>query len=375
MNMEKIKIVVFLFSVCFFTSFYQAGQKTPLHNTLKEIKACEGKMQLTPVREWGGLEPEDEAQAFHEPKDIEVGKDGLIYILDAGNNRIQIFNDAAKFVRTIGREGKGPGEFTYPVDVAIDSQNNLVISESMGRVQILDSEGSYKKGFKPTETYPGRMAVSREGMVYLYNAGRSAIDALFLLYDYKGNIVGKVGDPGTKETPYLRTMKNLNHFCLDSQDNLCISYISRTLLEKYSIAGNMIWQSLYEANFKVPEIKMKGSNIESKMVAAGLSVDDEGRIYLATLSREKTEEERKVGMQTAVMGRNGSYAQRTMPHDIESPTTDLYQILVFDSSGKIMASRKLDVFCNKIKVRDDRLFVIDSYVAAKIYEYKITFDD
>lgn len=374
MNGEKIKIAVILFSVCFFTAFRPAGQKDSLHSTLKEIRACEGKMQLTLVREWGGLEPEDKAQAFHEPKDIEVGKDGLFYILDAGNNRIQVFDNAAKFIRTIGREGKGPGEFTYPVDVAIDSQNNLLISESMGRVQILDAEGSYKKGFKPTETYPGRMAVNREGMVYLYNAGRSAIDALFLLYDYEGNIVGKIGSPGTKEAPYLRTMKNLNHFCLDSKDNLCISYISRTLLEKYSKAGNLIWQSLYEANFKVPEIRMKGRNIESKIVAAGLSVDDKGRVYLATLAREKTEKESKVGTQSAVMGRDGRYAQRTMPHDIESPTTDLYQILVFDGSGRITASLKLDVFCNKIQVYDDRLFVIDSYVAAKIYEYKIQFE-
>jgi len=93
----------------------------------------------------------------------------------------------------IGREGKGPDEFTYTVDVAIDNQNYLVISESMGRVQILDSEGIYLKGFKPTDVFPGNMAVNREGKVYFYNAGRSKIDALFLLYDYEGNIIGKIG--------------------------------------------------------------------------------------------------------------------------------------------------------------------------------------
>ncbi len=261
------------------------------------------------------------------------------------------------------------------MDVAIDSQNNLVISESMGRVQILDSEGTYQKGFKPTDLFPGKMAVNREEKVYFYNAGRSKIDALFILYDYEGNIVGKIGESGKEESPYLRSMKYINHFALDSRDNLCLGYISQTLLEKYSKAGDLIWQASYEANFKVPEIRLKGTNVQGKMVAAGISTDQEDRIYLAILTREKNEGEKKVGRQTAMMGRDGSYARRTMPHDIESPTTDLFQILVFDSSGRIVASKKLSIFCNKIKVHRDRLFVIDSYVAAKIYEYKINFDN
>ena len=373
MNFGKNKISVVFAFLCFMIFPSQTSQKATLHHSLKEIRACEGKLELTLVREWGGWEPEDEAQIFHAPNDIEVGKDGLFYILDAGNNRIQVFDETGTFIRTIGREGKGPGEFTYPVDITIDNQNNLVISESMGRVQILDSNGTYQKGFKPTDLFPGNMAVNQKGKVYFYNAGRSEIDALFLLYDYEGNIGGKIGDADGEDTRYLRTIKNLNHFALDSEDNLCLGYISQTLLEKYSKEGDLIWQVSYEANFKVPEIRIKNGNIESKMVAAGLSTDRENRIYLAILTRGKNEKEKKVGVHRSIKGVGGSYMRSTMPHDIESPTTDLFQILVFDSSGKIAASQKLDVFCSKVKVHADRLFVIDSYVAAKIYEYKLHF--
>jgi hypothetical protein len=371
-NKTKISMV----TVAMFLSilFLQSGQTKIIHNTHEEIAACAGKIKLTLVREWGGLKPKDEAQAFHEPTDIEVGTDGFIYILDAGNSRIQVFDDTGKFINTIGREGKGPGEFTYPVDLAIDNQNNLAISESMGRVQILDSKGAYKKGFKPTDTFPGELAVNQEGILFLYNGGRSKINAVFLLYDYEGNFAGKVGNPEEEESPYLRSIKNINQFTMDNQDNLCLGYIHRALLEKYTEAGDLIWQASYEVNFKVPEVRLKGRNIETKMVSIGLSVDPADRIYLATLTREKTEEERKIGMKSAMMGRGGSYAQRTMPHDIESPKTDLYQILVFENSGEIFASQKLDIFCNKIKVHGNRLFVIDSYVAAKIYEYKISFE-
>jgi hypothetical protein len=345
-----------------------------VHNTLREIQIVEGKLKLTLVREWRGLETKDAAQTFFEPSDIELGKDDLFYVLDKGNSRIQVFDETGKFFRTIGREGKGPGEFTYPVDVVIDSHNNLVISESMGRVQILNSEGVYKKGFIPTEIFPGNMAVNHEGEIFLYNGGRSSINTLFLIYNYDGNIVRKMGNPEKEESPYLRSIKNSNHFSLDSQDNLCVGYLSRALLEKYTKDGELSWQATYEVPFKVPEVRIKGRNVESKMVSTGLSVDDHGRIYLATLTREKYEKERKVGRQSSIRGRSGSYSRRTIPHDIESSTTDLYQILVFNGSGKIMAAQRLDVWCNKIKVYKDRLFVIDSYVASKIYEYAIRFE-
>ncbi len=378
MDNAKFRFIALIMAIVLSALFLESNGQKQLQNTLEEIVSCEGKLKLTLMREWGGLEPKDQAQLFHEPSDIEVGQDGLIYILDAGNKRIQVFDNTTRFIRTIGREGKGPGEFIYPVDIAIDNQNNLVISESMNRIQILDSEGVYINGFNLTETFAGNIDVSQEQKLVLYNGGRSKIDSLFLIYDYEGNNVGKIGEPEEEKNPMLRSLKYINHFALDNQGNLCLGFRSRAVAEKYSKNGELIWQTSYELPFKVPEVKIQrtsqGISTEAEMVSAGITVDDRGRIYLATLTRKKNEEERKVGIKMAMMSGDGSYSQRTMPHSIESPRTDLFQLLVFDDSGRIIASEKLDIFCDKIKVHDDRLFVIDSYVAAKIYEYKISFE-
>jgi hypothetical protein len=61
-----------------------------------------------------------------------------------------------------------------------------------------------------------------------------------------------------------------------------------------------------------------------------------------------------------------------MKFDVGSKT-DLYQILVFNDSGEIIAQKKLDIHANNIRIYLDRLFLIDSYVNMMICEYKISF--
>ncbi len=61
MNPNKNKIAVVFVFVWFLIFSSQTSQRAALHNTLKEIHACDGKLELTHVREWGGLEPEESA--------------------------------------------------------------------------------------------------------------------------------------------------------------------------------------------------------------------------------------------------------------------------------------------------------------------------
>ena len=53
---------------------------------------------------------DDLRYSFYRPTDLAVASDGRLYVLDAGNHRIQVFDADGVFVTTIGREGGGPGE-------------------------------------------------------------------------------------------------------------------------------------------------------------------------------------------------------------------------------------------------------------------------
>lgn len=58
-----------------------------------------------------GPRGDDANYAFYRPLDLGVDDDGRIYVFDSGNARIQVFDASGNYLRSIGREGSGPGEF------------------------------------------------------------------------------------------------------------------------------------------------------------------------------------------------------------------------------------------------------------------------
>jgi hypothetical protein len=84
-------------------------------------------------------------------------------------------------------------------------------------------------------------------------------------------------------------------------------------------------------------------------------------------------EERKIGMYFMFSSSDGKSAYSGREKAKVDPTrSDLFQILAFDPAGKIIASKKLNTYVNKIRIHNDRLFLIDSYISMKILEYKIS---
>lgn len=81
---------------------------------------------------------------FYRIRDIVVDKDGFIYVLDSGNNRIQVFDNMGKYLRTIGKEGQGPGELNAPVRLQIDEETgHIFVTDRSKRIIIYDEEGKY----------------------------------------------------------------------------------------------------------------------------------------------------------------------------------------------------------------------------------------
>jgi DNA-binding beta-propeller fold protein YncE len=64
-------------------------------------------------------------------------------IADFYNNRILYFNGSEWI--SIGKEGKGNGEFYYPTDVQITAENIWVADAYNNRVQVFDKRGNFLK--------------------------------------------------------------------------------------------------------------------------------------------------------------------------------------------------------------------------------------
>jgi DNA-binding beta-propeller fold protein YncE len=79
---------------------------------------------------------------FNLPRDAVVGADGLLYVVDSGNFRIQVFDGDGKFVKTFGAIGRQSGQFSRPKEIAADSAGNIyVVDSAFGNFQIFSPEG------------------------------------------------------------------------------------------------------------------------------------------------------------------------------------------------------------------------------------------
>jgi len=335
------------------------------------------KLNLTLLRTWGGDEKEDINQFFKDPMDIAIGKDALVYICDSGFHRIQVFDGTQKYVRTLGRQGSGPADILNPCAIDFDSRGNLVIGDQWNfRIQFLNTSGKSIGAFRLPGTLIRRMsAANKKDEIIIYRHSKTFITRKILyVFDYKGNPIREIGDykDNSKKVEEAESV----FFDLDKDDNIYTSYSITPYLLKYSYPGEILMFMTFELPFesqsaffekKSKSVVIKG---EKKNIASmALSLDETGRIFLVSPKRLGSKKE--FFQSSGVVKPGGGNYRLLQP--VENQNTDCYILLVFNTSGKIIAGCQLNVFCNNIYIHGDRLFIIDSYNAMKIYEYKMKF--
>jgi DNA-binding beta-propeller fold protein YncE len=99
------------------------------------VDACNHRIQVLTrdgeyVREFGS--PGPEPGQLHYPYDLAFHPDGLLYIVERGNHRVQKFDPkTGQSLGTWGRGGRSPGQLADPWALVIDP---------FGRVHIVDTE-------------------------------------------------------------------------------------------------------------------------------------------------------------------------------------------------------------------------------------------
>jgi DNA-binding beta-propeller fold protein YncE len=79
---------------------------------------------------------------FNLPRDIDIGPDGRIHIVDSGNFRVQVFDREGNFIRTFGSVGNRTGQFSRPKGIATDPEGNIYVADtSLANFQIFNAEG------------------------------------------------------------------------------------------------------------------------------------------------------------------------------------------------------------------------------------------
>jgi DNA-binding beta-propeller fold protein YncE len=85
---------------------------------------------------------------MNNPESAKFSSDGRLHVADLKNDRIQVFDADGKLLSSFGRPGSGPGEFKAPAGIALDANDNVYVTEiGNDRVQVFDKQGKFLTQF------------------------------------------------------------------------------------------------------------------------------------------------------------------------------------------------------------------------------------
>ena len=102
-------------------------------------------------------------EQFYNVSDLALDSRDNLFVLDAGNGRVQKFDPDGNFLQTIGSKGQGPGEFSAPNRMFVDEKDRVYVSEGR-RLHVFDASGEFVKSY-PLDHYVIDFCVTGEGNV------------------------------------------------------------------------------------------------------------------------------------------------------------------------------------------------------------------
>ena len=88
-----------------------------------------------------GTNDADPTQAFYQPRDVDADTDGNIYVLDAGNHCVKVYDAAGRHLRTLGREGQGPGELERPRSITV--AGDRLVARDLSEMSVWTLDGTH----------------------------------------------------------------------------------------------------------------------------------------------------------------------------------------------------------------------------------------
>ena len=209
-----------------------------------------------------------QAGQFSEPVDLALDDSEHVYVVDPGNARISKFDSNGTLVWEKGKEGSLAGEFNSPSNILVSPDKEIYVLDSgNGRVQVFDTDGNFLRTFGNPGKGPGEFKVP-QGM---------ALEAGVRLYvGDRGN--GRVQVFTLRQTPAMPkdviSQARPNEIHLDWNSN------SESYLDRYNV---------YRADSADGPFRLAGSSTDSFYMDKGLPSNKTYFYRVASAAREGNE--------------------------------------------------------------------------------------
>jgi len=201
-----------------------------------------------------------------------------IFVPEYFNDRIQVFDLAGNTKRIIGTSGSGPGEFNAPGGVAVDGNGRIYVADFYNhRIQQLNSDGTFLRQWGMTEKsgigsgqfgYPTDVAIGANNKLYVADGYNDRIQA----FDSNGNFSTRWGGPLAMNIsgPFNSWFATVTSVATDKAGNVFVADFYNNRVQKFSADGTFL------SNFGV-----KGSGPGQFLYPIALAISDDGSVFVA----------------------------------------------------------------------------------------------
>ncbi len=125
----------------------------------------------------------------------------LLYVTDVLRHEVRAYDSTGHRALTIGTRGSGPGQFSYPTNLAVDREGRLYVTDALNcRVQIFSADGTFLSGFGRAGDALGDFArpkgigVDSDGHIFVVEGLYDVVN----VFDREGRLFLSFGGAGSR---------------------------------------------------------------------------------------------------------------------------------------------------------------------------------
>ncbi|SHE31279.1 6-bladed beta-propeller protein [Fodinibius roseus] len=228
-----------------------------------------------------GVEKGEREETFGEIKGVVSDSLGNVFILDAQHNKVRVFNKKGAYLFSFGGSGSGPGEFMSPADIDIGKDGRIYIADRYNAIKIFEPKDS---GFEYLTTIkihlvPDAFCILRDRL-FIRGIGLDKADLdstdFKIIHTYSadtGEYLYSFGDPyNSPNTMILKQLSDGTVACNEATETVVSTFDMMPYVFGYTVNGTLSWAAKIENFSQRPiiqgtdnsvSLKNTGSNFDS----------------------------------------------------------------------------------------------------------------
>ena len=210
---------------------------------------------------------------FLVPMDFALGSNNTMYVLNRGVDEITLRISKCtlnhEYIADIGRFGMGDGQFVWPMAIALDSDENIYVSdENQNRITVMDKDGQFLNKWGESGSDEGQLK-GPAGLVV-------GSDNNVLVVDSQNHRVQKFTKDGVYVSGWGAEGSNPGQFnkpwgiCTDGEGNVYVADWKNDRVQKFSADGKYLL-----------EFGETSQGVGTLNRPTSVAVDSEGDVYVA----------------------------------------------------------------------------------------------